>query len=391
MNMRGRGWLIGVAFALAVPGLALVWAGDPPSPFAAPRLAVVHLLASVPLAIGLALFLTPILHQNGLRFAVPSAVVGVVVAVVTFAVGPMIGSALDRAGAGFVERLLVRTTWALILELPWCLAACGYAGRFAARPSRLGLALAALAALAPPALFADRLADQWTRQAADALAELRLDDARRLLSGLTSLGSTVQVAGHSPSAQLAKVDEHWRALEKAVARPLPDSASPAARVERARLLGVLGRLDDAAALTEPLQDADANAAQLLAVVRQKQKRYEESSVLYRKALAALGEGPEAIANRVQGYDGLAFNARAMQRPGDAEAAYREAMTRLPAAAAYFHFQRGRHYQLAGRPVNALEHLQQAAKLDRTRYAEQARPLIEELSRSTPGCFVGRPK
>jgi tetratricopeptide (TPR) repeat protein len=172
---------------------------------------------------------------------------------------------------------------------------------------------------------------------------------------------------------------------------LPESASPAARVERARLVGVLGRLDDAAALTEPLQDTDANAAQLLAVVRQKQKRYEESSVLYRKALAVLGEGPEAIANRVQAYDGLAFNARAMKRPGDAEAAYREAMTRLPAAAAHFHFQLGRHYQLGGRPANALQHLQQAAHLDPSRYAEQARPLIEELNRSTPGCFVGRPK
>ena len=67
------------------------------------------------------------------------------------------------------------------------------------------------------------------------------------------------------------------------------------------------------------------------------------------------------------------------------------MQRLPAAAAHFHFQLGRHYQLAGRPVNALEHLHEAAKLDPSRYAAPARPLIEELTRSTPGCFVGRPK
>ena len=50
--MRASGWLIGVALALVVPGLALICAADPPSPFAVPRLAAVHLLASLPLAIG---------------------------------------------------------------------------------------------------------------------------------------------------------------------------------------------------------------------------------------------------------------------------------------------------------------------------------------------------
>ena len=63
-----------------------------------------------------------------------------------------------------------------------------------------------------------------------------------------------------------------------------------------------------------------------------------------------------IAGRIQAYDGLAFNARASKRPADAEAAYREGMQRLPAAAAHFHFQLGRHYQLAGRPVHAPIHI-----------------------------------
>jgi len=389
--MRRLVLLVCIPLSLVLVGLALTHDWDPHSPFAAQRLIAVHVLASLPLAIGITLFLSPAIPRADRRFVLLSGVIWLVLNLFSSTLGRLVGPALDAAGTGFVERVLVRVVWVLVLELPPCIAIWSAMALTPIRPPRLALALATLAAVAPPALFADRLAEQWTRQAEEALADLRLDDARRLLTGLTDLGSTTPVGGHAPSRQLAAVREQWAALEKVVARPLPESAAPAARVERARLLGVLGRLDDAAALAEPLADSDANAAILLAVVRQKQKRFGESSDGYRKSLALFGDAPGTIAGRVQAYDGLAFNAREQRQPAEAEAAYREGMERLPAAAAHFHFQLGRHYQLAGRPVNALEHLHEAVKLDPSRYAEPARPLIADLTRSTPGCFLGRPK
>src|SRR5207247_1998079 len=113
MSPRVSAWLVGVTLAVVVPGAALACAGM--SPFAAPRLVVVHLLASLPLAIGLGLCLAPVKPQAARKAAVIFAPVGLALAMITFVVGPTIGWALDRSGAGFVERLVVRVVSVLVL------------------------------------------------------------------------------------------------------------------------------------------------------------------------------------------------------------------------------------------------------------------------------------
>jgi len=124
---------------------------------------------------------------------------------------------------------------------------------------------------------------------------------------------------------------------------------------------------------------------------QGQKRWEESSPLVparpRAAGARAGGATAAVVSaRVKAYNGLAFSARERKAFAEAEAAYVEALEKVPAARAHFHFQLGRHYQAGGRPADALHHLETAVQLDPA-YAEPARPLTETLHSQTPGCLL----
>jgi tetratricopeptide (TPR) repeat protein len=309
---------------------------------------------------------------------------GLLLAIATIMAGP----ALDSPAAGST-RLVVRVAWCLSLQLPWCAAALARVGPPAA-PSVVGLLLAAAAAVGPPWVYAHRQSETWSRQAEAAIAELRLAEARPLLAALADVDGAAAVGGRPVADLIPAVDRQWRALTAAVARPLSAAAPPASRVERARALAVLGRFDDAAGLLTPLAGGDVAAELLLAAVRQRQGRYAESTVAYQAALDQLGDDRATAAARVRAYDGLAFNARAAGRPADAEAAYRDGLARVPAAAAHFHFQLGRHYEQAGRPGPALEHLREAVLLDPPTFAGPAGPVIERLTRSTPGCLLPRP-
>jgi tetratricopeptide (TPR) repeat protein len=254
------------------------------------------------------------------------------------------------------------------------------------------LPLALAAAVLPPLAFVHTRIPQWTHRAEELLGEMRLTRAWEVIAALSDLGSTTPVAGRPPRQLAADVRREVTALAASVARPLPASSLPAARVEYARRLAMLDLLAEAAQLLAPLADRDVDAALLRATALQKLGRWDESSRDFRAVLdlSAALDPDQTAAARVPAYEGLAFNARAAGRPADAEAAYREGLERVPGAAAHFHFLLGRHYDLGGRPALALEHLHEAVRLDPGRYGDPARPLIDQLTRATPGCLLPRP-
>jgi tetratricopeptide (TPR) repeat protein len=258
---------------------------------------------------------------------------------------------------------------------------------------RLGagvLLLTALAAVALPAVYAAALIDSQTKKAEELLQGMRLARVQGVVQGLCDLGSTTPLADLSPATLRAQIGQTLQAYQAIAARPLPEPASPPARLDRARVLAILDRPVEAIRHLTPLAESDPAATLLLAAVFQDQQRWEESSRRYRQALTMLAAAPSteaaALAGRVKAYNGLAFNARACKAYQEAEAVYQEALNQLPAAQAHFHFQLGRHYQSGGRPGKAIEHLQTAARLD-PNFAEPARPLIEEMTAHTPSCFL----
>jgi tetratricopeptide (TPR) repeat protein len=377
----------GALLALLVPGLALLGAAGPDraadglavSPFGWPRVIVIHLIATLPLSLVLAGRL-----PAGRGWAIAAAGLGALLALATFAAGPLVGAWLDMAEAGRAGRFVARGLWCLALQMPWCLAGLALAARPPRPVPAAAWLLAALAAIAPPAVYAATAAENWARQAATALDDGRLRRAEIILTGLADLGRDTPVNG--ARAQVART---LRSVRAAVERPLPPDAPPTARLEYARNLAVLDRLAEAADLLAPLTGQSADAALLRATALQKLTRYDESDRDYRAALALLADNDRTAPPRVEAYEGLAFNARAAGRPADAEAAYREALARVPAAGAYLHLQLARHYKAGGRPNRAIEHLQEAVRLDPS-LADQARPLVNDMTTATPGCLLRRP-
>src|SRR5205823_10067605 len=94
------------------------------------------------------------------------------------------------------------------------------------------------------------------------------------------------------------------------------------------------------------------------------------------------------AARVRALNGIAYNARETGQHAVAEAVYLRGLAEMPSAAAHFHFQLGRHYQLGGRSFRAAEHLRKAAALAPQTYAQAAQRILSQLAADSPGCVLG---
>src|SRR5262249_42726810 len=91
------------------------------APFGRPRMLVVHLLASLPLALLIARAATMRLSTNQVEiWTVGWLVAGFFVALGAFLFAPTFGNLLTDAP--FLSRAVARSVWCLVLELPWCLA-----------------------------------------------------------------------------------------------------------------------------------------------------------------------------------------------------------------------------------------------------------------------------
>src|SRR5207247_2624470 len=160
------------------------------------------------------------------------------------------------------------------------------------------------------AVYVLTVLEEESRKAEDGLQRLRLARANGIVSGLCDLGSERPLLGKSPEqvrSELAHAIQSYAAL---LERPPGASPPPPERLQRARMLAVLDRLEEATALLAPLADNDGEAALLRAAVLQDQERWNESNADYRRALDLLtAAGPASAAGRVRAYDGLAFNAR----------------------------------------------------------------------------------
>lgn len=390
-------YLFGLVCAVAVPAAllhALVpdderrAAGLTAAPFAWPRVLVAHLVAALPLGLLAARPLRAAARANdiprGAWLVCGAAVVGGVALV-----SPGFADALSGGTFGEIPLLVLRAVFALALVVPWCAWAGDERG---APPARSGVAFAVATGLAlvPPALYASAATAARTASANEWWATGRLAKADRALSGLCELGSARAVAEKPPGEIRRALRRDLDRLESAAKFPLPPTAPPRARFARAEVLIQLDRLDEAADLLAPLAPGSPNAQMLLASVDRDRGRYAESAAGYEAVLARpvpdATQFPEARETARLAFEGLAFVARADNRPADAEAALLRALGALPRDAAHFHFLLGRHYHDGGRPVRALEHLRRAAELD-ARFAARAAEIELAIRTSTPACVL----
>ena len=387
-------WLV-VRGATALPGteaLAL---------FGWQRVVVVHVLLTLPVAAWLAAVMPPrIAVTLRPRVSLLSTLAAGAIAIVLWNVLPTVAVVLEANGAGFATRVLVRFALCLTIELPLCvttellLAAPAIAVRGRRLWSRSGIGwgvVTALAALALPAAYAGELCRRQTALAADLLQRQQPVLAGAIATRLCALGSSYPLADMTPAAARHHLDDRIASLEESVRAASGDALDVPRSIERARALAMLDRGEQACQILAPLAETDTAAALLLAAILQHRQRWPESTARYRAVADALKESPPstiATAGRVRALDGIAFNARETGQYAEAEAVYLQGLAEIPAAAAHFHFQLGRHYQLGGMPFRAAAHVREAATLAPQTYAQQAQQIFKQLSTETPGCVLG---
>lgn len=401
-------WLrpLGYAAAASIVALAIVWSWQSPAaitaPFGWPRLAVVHVLCALPCAA---------LAAGALRRKVPQALcVPVAIATVALSLAglaalpilmPVVGSALAAHDAGYAMRLFARVAICLALELFWCLAvelllasrmALSQREHSSSLPQKAYWAgLAAAVAILLPAVYGLELSRRQTAQAGELIERQQIVAAAAIAGRLAAIGSPRTISGAPPRVAQAHLRKKITELERFAAVTASGTDRGENRLERARALAMLGRAAEAQACVAPLAERNPDAALLLAAILQELQQWDESTRWYRAGMRlAVEELPpaEATSRRVRAINGLAFNARSAGQYAEAEAAYLAGLAEIPAAAAHFHYQLGRHHQMGGRPARAAEHLRSAAQLAPQQYAEPAAAMLKQLASETPACLLG---
>lgn len=393
-------FFLGCVLAVVVPAAALhltaaperLRAGLTAAPFGWPRVLVAHLIAALPLGVLGARLLRSAPAVNGVVRGVWVALGGAVAGAAVL-VCPGIGESVAGGEFGAVPLLLLRALIALGLVLPWCVWATDPPAPREPARSKWVFGLGAAFALVPCGLYCDAAVAARTDQAADLVRRARVARAEAVLTGLVELGSDRAVDRRSLAAMRKEYAELLPKLEATAARPLLTSASNRSRAERALVLIQLDRPTEAAELLEPLATPDNDTVTLLlASVYRDLERWGVSDELYtrvlEKKLPNAATDSRAADECAGAIEGLAFNARADRRPGDAERALKRGLESVPGRAALFHLQLGKHYHDGGRPGPALEHLRAAAQLDPL-VAPEAERVVRQIHTATPGCFSWR--
>jgi hypothetical protein len=259
--------VIGVVLAVVIPAAVLeLCAGEArlaaemsAAPFAWRRVLIAHLLAAIPLGLTCAAWL----HTRPAVASLPRwpwLVMGLTAALAVAATSANYGEALARSGAGPTPLLLLRALVALLLVLPWCLASLDPLPKentpVPAAPRGIVFLAGLGLAVVPCGMYAAAVTAARTDEAAQLVNQRRLARAHWVATGLCELGSERRVGMRSPAQLRSWLAATLQGLRRQAEQPIATSPSEADRVSRAVLFVQLERLDEAAAILEPLVPAD---------------------------------------------------------------------------------------------------------------------------------------
>lgn len=155
------------------------------------------------------------------------------------------------------------------------------------------------------------------------------------------------------------------------------------------LLVRLDRLDDAKAQLEAATPRDTLTTLLLATVERDLGRLDLSTALFAEvwdeSLPRAAGDAQAKADCLTALNGLLHNSRESGRPEEAEPLLLQGLEALPAEAAFFHLQLGKHDAEAGRAESSAAHLKRAAELDPARYGAEADAILSQSRARAVGC------
>ena len=367
--------LISIASLLFVVDVERWSMGMTTAPFGWQRLTLVHCLASLPVAWLISEWLARLVPRSKSHlFSACFGIVGIGIASWTVVSGGTVGQFLDANGLTSIPRLIVRTLWPVILQIPVCLSVLLLSGnRVDVRESKwttTALCVLVLSiSIVVPATYLIPFSDQQAKIADDLMAKQRTVNAVRVLQRLADVGvdrsfrfidtRTKQNVEMSTGEALAV---QRKEIERRIARISQLQATEKTLADHLELADHLSALDLTAEATDvlkPIASNDIRAAMEFGKLLQVEEKWQESSRWFQRALEQMPtmslEAEEAAKTQSQIFAALARNARELKQYDEVEKIYLDALEIVPSRSAFFHAQLARHYEDGGRKLKAREH------------------------------------
>ncbi|WP_020475362.1 hypothetical protein [Zavarzinella formosa] len=221
------------------------------------------------------------------------------------------------------------------------------------------------------------------------LEQSRIAEARVLARQLQELNPDQRIRNQPVERLADDLDRLIARLESHVMTPLLSTASPVARLERARELAILDRREEALETLESLEGTPFWPEGLLlrGVIRENENQLTEALTAYESARSAWREHPEfpgRPGGLIRAQTGIHYSLRQLGRVAEAETELEQLLSMSPTAE--HHFLAARFFEDIQRVEESQTHAREAMRLDPKRYNQQGRELINKLATSHFGCF-----
>lgn len=209
----------------------------------------------------------------------------------------------------------------------------------------------------------------------------RLGEASSLLRRMLILDPTIRKDGHFLRREQSELDREIDSLNRQASTELPATASLNQRLQRARVLAMLGHTNDAInILLEKSETTNSvEACSLLGTMHENQHDWNSAIRFYGTAETLLKSTPgdtSASAEAHQVAMGSAYCYRRLGRLSEARACYLRLLEINPNADT--HFLLAQFFEDIQETSSAQHHALEAARLDSNRYRERGHQLIKKM-------------
>ena len=232
-----------------------------------------------------------------------------------------------------------------------------------------------------PRIYIDARGRHDSEQYLSLRQQSRLGEASSLLRRMLILDPTIRKDGHFLRREQSELDREIDSLNRQASTELPATASLNQRLQRARVLAMLGHTNDAInILLEKSETTNSvEACSLLGTMHENQHDWNSAIRFYGTAETLLKSTPgdtSASAEAHQVAMGSAYCYRRLGRLSEARACYLRLLEINPNADT--HFLLAQFFEDIQETSSAQHHALEAARLDSNRYRERGHQLIKKM-------------